>query len=325
MLWKARTVGVTGAFLGGRAFSFIAVGLVGIVLTVLVGIGYVWWSRSAGSAVVHYSWPIKWAITMAAESPDLPPGARFATARMSENPGPGRWTVRGQIELPNPEGPRLLTSYAATVSSTCPSLSKRQCWTLDRLVLGSVPAATAPDPHFARVDPAVSEPIQLAALPDEILSDAEQVIFEEATLLQDADLAYILEERIVSPTEDLFAVLGWSGARPAPPAASRADPGLVRSIQSGLTRLGYDPGPVDGIAGRKTIAAAADFREDNGLRGSVLDAALLEEIASRSKSASVEPAPAPGYPEVEFPKADTGVLRSWSCGNFSQKDRDCSP
>lgn len=39
---------------------------------------------------------------------------------------------------------------------------------------------------------------------------------------------------------------------------------LVRSIQHGLTNLGYSPGPIDGVFGRGTRAAIRDFERDLG-------------------------------------------------------------
>jgi hypothetical protein len=39
----------------------------------------------------------------------------------------------------------------------------------------------------------------------------------------------------------------------------------VRSIQSDLARLGYDPGPADGVAGPKTRTAIRQYQQNNGL------------------------------------------------------------
>ena len=46
-----------------------------------------------------------------------------------------------------------------------------------------------------------------------------------------------------------------------PPARSQA----VVDIQRDLQRLGYDPGPIDGVLGPKTKAAIARFEGDQGL------------------------------------------------------------
>ncbi len=43
------------------------------------------------------------------------------------------------------------------------------------------------------------------------------------------------------------------------------DAALVRDIQFALTKLGYDPGPVDGVMGPKTRAAIRQYQTDQGL------------------------------------------------------------
>ena len=45
---------------------------------------------------------------------------------------------------------------------------------------------------------------------------------------------------------------------------SRNDP-LVYDIQSSLTELGYEPGPVDGAYGRRTSLAISEYQKENGL------------------------------------------------------------
>jgi hypothetical protein len=40
---------------------------------------------------------------------------------------------------------------------------------------------------------------------------------------------------------------------------------LAMSVQDRLTRLGYSPGPVDGVIGAQTRDALADFQNDNRL------------------------------------------------------------
>ncbi|PWV99083.1 putative peptidoglycan binding protein [Hoeflea marina] len=39
----------------------------------------------------------------------------------------------------------------------------------------------------------------------------------------------------------------------------------VRSVQVALSLLGYDPGPIDGVIGSRTLSALAEFQSDNGL------------------------------------------------------------
>ncbi len=59
----------------------------------------------------------------------------------------------------------------------------------------------------------------------------------------------------------------------AAPKANSADPAqasvegsqLTKSVQSGLAKLGYDPGPADGMLGPKTRAAIREYEQRNSL------------------------------------------------------------
>jgi lysozyme family protein len=42
----------------------------------------------------------------------------------------------------------------------------------------------------------------------------------------------------------------------------------VRATQLYLTYLGFHPGPIDGVAGERTLAALADFQQKNGVEAS---------------------------------------------------------
>lgn len=49
------------------------------------------------------------------------------------------------------------------------------------------------------------------------------------------------------------------------PSSNVAHNSLVANTQSSLSRLGYDPGPVDGVLGPRTSAAIREYQYDNGL------------------------------------------------------------
>lgn len=48
-------------------------------------------------------------------------------------------------------------------------------------------------------------------------------------------------------------------------SADTSDLDLVKRVQNGLTQLGYKIGPIDGIAGAKTIEAIRDFERNQGM------------------------------------------------------------
>ena len=58
-----------------------------------------------------------------------------------------------------------------------------------------------------------------------------------------------------------------------------SDKATVSDVQQRLKALGFDPGPADGVFGRKTRRAIKAFAAANGLKsGSRIDNALLEAL-----------------------------------------------
>lgn len=61
--------------------------------------------------------------------------------------------------------------------------------------------------------------------------------------------------------------------------------GLVREVQRMLARLGYAPGPADGIAGKRTIRAVKQFQQDQGLEGNgSIDSNLLSALENAERA-----------------------------------------
>jgi len=74
----------------------------------------------------------------------------------------------------------------------------------------------------------------------------------------------------------------WRTPRSSSQAAALQGPSLVRKIQQSLKQLGYDPGPVDGIYGKKTRAAIEAFQRQSGLGvDGKATPALLETIEAQ--------------------------------------------
>lgn len=63
---------------------------------------------------------------------------------------------------------------------------------------------------------------------------------------------------------DLGTPLWRSGSRSGGGAAA-VPQATLRNIQAGLTRLGFDPGPVDGRMGPRTRAAIRAYQQQHGL------------------------------------------------------------
>lgn len=66
--------------------------------------------------------------------------------------------------------------------------------------------------------------------------------------------------------------LGPAPRRKGAPATS----GNVKGVQSKLAALGYNPGPIDGVAGPRTQAAVRSFQADHGLP---VDGRLTSDLA----------------------------------------------
>lgn len=116
------------------------------------------------------------------------------------------------------------------------------------------------------------------------------------------------------PSEPETAAVSLSGERPAA-APSEPEPqfdrDFVRAIQSELKRLGYDVGPIDGLAGRRTVTAVRAFEAAERLPATgVLSEELLDQLRaaqppqtqSADESAAFELA---GTGETEEGRAET--------------------
>ena len=146
---------------------------------------------------------------------------------------------------------------------------------------------------------------------------------------------------IVNPFRSLAdAGANWIGGGPADPlfdgyrlleeGTRGAD---VRRLQQVLTELAYQPGPIDGISGARTIAAVTTFQTDAGLKadglaGRVTRASLKTRYAAGTTASGAE---APAATTVTDTGADgssttttttvtaSGILREGSRGADVQR------
>lgn len=73
-------------------------------------------------------------------------------------------------------------------------------------------------------------------------------------------------------------VLGFATASMARGVPQSLDPAQeVAMVQVSLTVLGYQPGPIDGLGGRRTVAALAAYAKD---RGVVLNQATVNLVVA---------------------------------------------
>jgi S1-C subfamily serine protease len=96
-------------------------------------------------------------------------------------------------------------------------------------------------------------------------------------------------------------------APPAPPPPATTGSPLVSSIQNLLARLGYDPGPVNGVVGLKTNIAIAAFQKGQGETG---DGQPSETVRARLLKVAAERgaiAPTPNAPPREKTAVSSGT------------------
>ncbi len=107
-----------------------------------------------------------------------------------------------------------------------------------------------------------------------------------------------------APVAELpVAALPAAPPPPAPVAAplERAD---VREVQAKLRGFGFDPGPIDGDAGPRTLAAARQYRESrNQPQSEEIDRALLDQLR-------LDPAPVVVAPVQVAQRGGRGTARA---------------
>ena len=80
-----------------------------------------------------------------------------------------------------------------------------------------------------------------------------------------------------------------SGGGPDRISLAQAPPVIferTKEIQRGLKRRGYDPGPVDGLLGRRTAQAIRKFQADNGLYVNGMPSRTVYEMLSSEANGS---------------------------------------
>ena len=94
----------------------------------------------------------------------------------------------------------------------------------------------------------------------------------------------------------------------APNAGAESTRDRIANLQRALRRLGYDPGPVDGIPGARTRAAIRAFRADAGLP-------VTGQVSERLESAVLAAVVAAGQAPASTPDPTRRVLERESTGS----------
>ncbi len=93
---------------------------------------------------------------------------------------------------------------------------------------------------------------------------------------------------------------------------------LVRAVQERLAALGYQPGPIDGIAGSKTREAIGAFQAASGLApdGSASPALLAHLNAALEPAAETDETEAPVDDPGFAVEEETGFVAAWLLGTW---------
>ena len=83
------------------------------------------------------------------------------------------------------------------------------------------------------------------------------------------------------------------GGAPATPTQAKPSTETVAEVQRLLARLGYDPGPADGVPGRKTETAIARYQRDAGLPVDGRASASLRQRLASAVAPKITPTPSP--------------------------------
>jgi len=111
----------------------------------------------------------------------------------------------------------------------------------------AAPAAPAPAAAPAAPAPAPAAPAATPAEPAAKVEDVQSIqSIESAASAQDAQPA------VAAQPDDGDDVV-------------KVTPAIMRKVQQALVNAGFNPGPVDGVSGAKTVAAIESFQKQNNI------------------------------------------------------------
>lgn len=97
----------------------------------------------------------------------------------------------------------------------------------------------------------------------------------------------------------------------------------IIDIQIRLADLGYDPGPADGVAGPRTLAAVKEFQSDNGLKADGIVGPLTEKALYSGLAVMNAPEESGLVPASWMPAAKMkGIVIHWTAGQHKASSLD---
>ncbi len=114
---------------------FVAIGLV-----VLLAMGWVLKGLMSDgderNFTVHYSWIVKWALSLSRETHRAPDGAVFVSPRIEVAGHPNRWIVSGRLTWRDALDQPMDEPYTAVVENVCEAYADPDCWRLEDFATG---------------------------------------------------------------------------------------------------------------------------------------------------------------------------------------------
>ncbi len=315
--------------------------LVALGLVILLAVGWVLKGltsdREERDFAVHYSWIVKWALTLAGETQRAPAGATFDSPRIEVAGHPNRWVVSGYLNWRDALGEPIGEPYTAVVENICKAYADPRCWQLENFAIGEpaieLAQTTLESAAAASVEPSggsTTEPGQqlspevtsadpvLALLNDSppttaegALPDAPPLPIAQGIAVPErkpagpvgiADVEYLLAETIRLADADSLAAIEEASR----PAAGEVDTMLALAEAGTVVTPSDSAADVEALAGERDIEAFPAETEESPLVEETLSA--LAEPALPAYSIGIEPtidesASAPERVEPQFQPA----------------------
>ncbi len=194
----------------------------------------------------------------------------------------GQWAVSGLLVSKDGLGGEARTPFRAVVESVCADAADPSCWHLVHLTVDghAIEAASAggstPKPAAAAGTSGAGARYVVhendSALGPTLLFEDESAVTSDDSFPAMPTLVERPIEAVISPSDEPATAQETAAAKvdggdssngPADVQFSNRD--LIRFIQDALTRLRYDPGPIDGKVGSRTVSAIKAYQHDYSL------------------------------------------------------------